>query len=137
MKNLPLEYYEQFPFARKAVIFLRSAKKSNEITNTDVGSWEVSYYLLSHAVELSMKAVARKETGEEPLRLHDKQKLAYKYLDICKFKNHELGVIKRLKNLNNGPGGLRYDNKIKGEFYPFDFRDGVKIVERLLEYFEK
>lgn len=40
-------------------------------------------------------------------------------------------VISELSGLNNGSGGLRYDNPVIGEFLPFTFRDGVLIVERL------
>ncbi len=131
MKNLPLEHYP--PLARKAVIFLNGAKTLNEITNSRVGSWEASYYLLSHAFELAIKAVLKKETGQEPLYTHDKELLAGKY---GKFSDEELKTIKELKLLNNGAGGLRYDNEPQTEFLPSTFKNGVKIVERLLEKFE-
>lgn len=136
MKNLPLDHYSQWPFARKAVIFLKAAKTSNEIINRDVGSWEVSYYLLSHAVELAIKAVAAKETGMSPERTHDKEELALRYMRECHFTDSELTIIRELKGLNNGSGGLRYDNEPQGEFLPSTFSGGIKIVERLLETFE-
>jgi len=134
MKNLPLEHYHSF--ARKAVIFLNAAKTTNEIKNRRVGSEEVAYYLLSHAVELSIKAVAFKETGQEPLRIHDKEELAEQYKKECNFSEIEIEIIKKLKNLNEGPGGLRYDNNPVGSFLPSTFNGGVLIVERLLEKFE-
>lgn len=133
MKNLPLEHYP--PLARKAVIFLRAAKTANEITNRRVGSEEVSYYLLSHAVELSIKAIAQKDTGRFPMT-HDKQELAEQFKDECGFSQNEIETIIKLKNLNQGPGGLRYDNNPQGHFLPSTFKSGVKIVERLLEKFE-
>lgn len=134
MKNLPLEHYP--PLARKAVIFLNAAKNANEITNRRVGSEEVSFYLLSHAVELSIKALAIERTGEAPMRIHDKETLAIKYREVCGFSEEEIHTIRRLKDLNDGPGGLRYDNTPRGQFLPSTFNNGVKIVERLLQEFE-
>jgi HEPN domain-containing protein len=133
MKNVPLEHYP--PLARKAVIFLKAAINAYEITNRTVGSEEVSYYLLSHAVELSIKAVALKENGEPPLRIHDKQELAEQYRDVCGFSDEEMRTIIQLKKLNDGPGGLRYDNQPIGQFLPSIFKEGGKIVERLLDKF--
>lgn len=129
-----MEHYP--PLAKKAVIFLNGAKTLYEITNRRIGSWEASYYLLSHALELSIKAVVLKETGEQPSRIHDKEVLAGKYRDECEFTDDEVDTIIKLKLLNNGPGGLRYDNEPLGQFLPSTFKDGEKIVERLLEKFE-
>lgn len=132
MKNFPLEYYEQWPFARKTVIFLAAAKTSNETTNRNTGSHEVSYYLLSHSVELAIKAVAQFKTGNPPRYTHDKQELSETYKDECAFSDDELETIKELKELNNGSGGLRYENQPNGEFLPLTFNKGVAIVERLI-----
>lgn len=132
MKNLPLEHYEQWPFARKAVIFLVAAKTSNEIVNRTAGSHEVSYYLLSHSVELAIKAVAQHKTGSPPPYMHDKEELSEMFKDECAFTDDELATIKELKELNNGSGGLRYDNEVHGEFLPFTFNRSVAIVERLI-----
>lgn len=134
MKNLPLDIYP--PLARKALIFLRAAKQSNEITNREVGSHEVSYYLLSHAVEVAIKALVLEKTGSEADWIHDKEELADIYQEVCKFTNEERETIHELKELNNGPGGLRYDNMPNTEFLPSTFVNGVKIVERILENFE-
>lgn len=134
MKNLSLEHYP--PLARKAVIFLRAAETTYEVTNRRLGFEEVAYYLLSHAVELSIKAVAQKETGQFPGRTHDKQKLAEQYKNECGFSENEIETIIKLKELNDGPGGLRYDNNPVGQFLPSIFNKGIKIVERLLEKFE-
>jgi len=136
MKHYPLEHYPRWPFARKAVIFLRAAKTSNEITNRDAGSEEVAYYLLSHAVELSIKAVAQLKIGQPPVRGHDKEELAERYREECQFTPDEFETIKALKELNNGPGGLRYENQPQREFLPSTFSAGAKIVERLLENFD-
>ena len=108
----------------------------DEPTNKRVGSWEVSFYLLSHAVELAIKAVAFKETGQYAQRIHDKEELAQQYRIECGFTEPEIETIIKLKELNEGPGGLRYDNHPKGQFLPSTFKKGVKIVERLLEEFE-
>lgn len=134
MKNLPLDHYP--PLARKALIFLNSAKSAEEIPNRRIGSEEASYYQLSQAVELSIKALVKEETGKTPPRIHDKQELAERYRDICSFTDNEVDTIIKLKQLNNGPGGLRYDNEPIGQFLPSTFQKGVKIVERLLERFE-
>ncbi len=134
MKNLPLEHYP--PLARKAVIFLNAAKNAYEIPNRRVGSEEVSFYLLSHAVELSIKALAKEKTGKAPRHIHDKEELAVKYRDVCGFSEEEIKTIRKLKDLNDGPGGLRYDNTPRGQFLPSTFENGVKIVEKLLENFE-
>lgn len=134
MKNLPLENYP--PLARKAVIFYRASQNSHEITNRTVGSEEVSYYLLSHALELAIKAVVFHKIEEEATWIHDKDELANKYQHICKFSKKEREVIHELKELNNGPGGLRYANEPQAEFLPSTFHDGSNIVERLLKEFE-
>jgi HEPN domain-containing protein len=97
-----------------------------------MGSWEVSYYLLSHALELSIKAVAQSKTGKEPARIHDKEELADRYRAECQFNERELDIVRRLKELNNGPGGLRYENDAQGKFLPSVFESGVAIIERLL-----
>jgi HEPN domain-containing protein len=136
MKTLPLEHYSQWPFARKAVIFLNAAKTANEITNRTVGSEEVSYYLLSHSVELAIKAVAHLKTGQMPPRTHDKQELAELFKDECDLTEAELSTIRELKELNNGPGGLRYENEPQAEFLPSTFNAGVKVAEKLLENFD-
>jgi HEPN domain-containing protein len=132
MKNLPLEHYGQWPFARKAVIFLGAAKTANEITNRTVGSHEVAYYLISHAVELSIKAVAQHKTGNPPPFIHDKEELSEMFQAECEFNPGELATIKLLKELNNGSGGLRYENEPVGEFLPSTFNEAVAIVERLI-----
>lgn len=132
MKKLPLDHYKQWPFARKTVIFLDAAKTSNEITNRTSGSHEVAYYLLSHSVELAIKAVAQLKTGSLPPTIHDKEELSELFKDQCGFTEEELSTIKELKELNNGKGGLRYDNEVHGEFLPFTFNKGVAIVERLI-----
>ncbi|GEM_PF-6092545 len=134
MKNLPLEHYP--PLARKALIFLNGAKTLNEISNRRVGSWEASYYLLSHALELAIKAIVLKETGKQPSFVHDKKVLAGKYRTECGFSDEEVNTIIELKLLNNGPGGLRYDNEPQSQFLPSTFKNGAKIVEGLLEKFE-
>ncbi len=134
MKNLPLDYYP--PLARKAIIFLNSAKSGFKITNRQVGSEEATYYQLSQAIEFSIKALVKKETGIAPPRIHEKQILTERYRDICGFSDSEMDTIVKLKQLNNGPRGLRYDNSPIGEFLPSTFNMGVKIVERLLEKFE-
>lgn len=132
MKNLPLDHYSRWPFARKAVIFLSAARNANEPANRMVGSHEVSYYLLSHAVELIIKAVAQLKTGAPPPRIHDKQELSEMFKDECGFSDSELRTIKELKELNNGAGGLRYENEPHGELLPQTFDRGVAIVERLV-----
>lgn len=132
MKSLPLEHYEQWPFARKAIIFLGAAKTANEITNRTVGSHEVAYYLISHAVELSIKAVAQHKTGSPPPFIHDKQELSERFQAECEFGTKELATIKQLKELNSGSGGLRYENEPVGEFLPSTFNESVAIVERLI-----
>jgi HEPN domain-containing protein len=131
MKNYPLDYYKDYPFARKTIIFLNAAKTLNEPENTSIGSWEASYYLISHSIELAIKAVAVKKTGSAPFG-HDKQELSEQFKKECNFTDSELEVIKQLKSLNNGRGGLRYDNQIKSEFLPSYFDDAVAIVERLV-----
>jgi hypothetical protein len=45
-------------------------------------------------------------------------------------------TIKVLKELNDGPGGLRYENEPSGDFRPSIFNAGTMIVERLLEKLE-
>src|SRR2546430_14614113 len=98
MKHLPLNHYS--PLARKAVIFLNGAKTLNLTPNMFEGSGEVSYYLLSHSLELAIKAVALKETGIQPSRIHDKELLAGKYKEECNFTNEEIDTIIKLKLLN-------------------------------------
>lgn len=131
MKNPLPEYYP--PLARKAVIFLNAAKSAYEVTNRRVGSEEVSFYLLSHAVELSIKALL-KYTEKSPKPTHDIEKLAK--TKICGFSEEEMTIIRKLKQLNDGPGGLRYDNTPRGQFLPSTFENGVKIVEKLIEKFK-
>ena len=131
MLNLPPEHYGQWTHVRKAVAFLSAAKLVDEQENRTVDSWEVSYYLLSHAVELIIKGVAEMKTGERAWG-HDKEELSVKYRKVCTFSDEEMKIIKDLKELNNGQGGLRYENQINGEFLPSTFEGGVKIVERLI-----
>jgi len=45
-------------------------------------------------------------------------------------------TIQKLKELNNGQGGLRYENEIIGDPLPSTFDEGILICQRLLEYFE-
>ena len=92
--------------------------------------------MLSHSVELSIKAVAQQSSGDAPLWIHDKQVLAEQYKAECSFSDEEIENIIKLKELNDGPGGLRYENSPRGQFLPSTFKLGVKIVERLLEKFE-
>jgi len=133
VRNFPLEHYEKWPFARKTIIFLAAAKSTNEITNRVAGSHEVSYYLLSHAIEIAIKAVAQSKTGLPPPFTDDKEELSEMFKVECDFSEEELATIKELKELNNGAGGLRYDNEVRGEFLPFTFERGTAIVERLVE----
>lgn len=131
MKNFHLDYYADYPFARKAIIFLAAAKTLQEPQNRSWDSWEVSYYLISHSIELSIKAVIFKKTSSAP-QGHDTQELAEQYRKECGFSDGELETIKHLALLNNGKGGLRYDNQIKAEFLPSYFSDAILIVERLI-----
>lgn len=136
MKALPLEKYSKKPYARKAVIFYNAAKILYEVENRTIGSWEASYYLLSHSIELSIKAVAQFRTRKDPPKIHDKEELAEKYCKECNFTDKEIDTIREVKNLNNGPGGLRYENEIRGEFFPHIFNNGLIVVERLLKILE-
>ncbi len=129
MKKLPLDHYSQWPFARKAVVFLDAAKTSNVITNRTAGSHGVAYYLLSHSVELIIKAVAQYKTESPPPYIHDKEELSELFKEQCNFSAEELVTI---KELNDGSGGLRHENEVHGEFLPFTFNKGVAIVERLI-----
>jgi len=131
MKKFPLDFYSKNPFVRKAIIFLQASKTLDEPTNRSWDNWEASYYLLSHSVELAIKAVAVLKTGDAP-HIHDKQELSEQFKNECSFSDDEMNTIRQLKELNNGPGGLRYDNKVMAEFLPSTFNDGVKIVERLV-----
>lgn len=131
MLNLPPEHYGQWTHVRKAVAFLNAAKLVDEVQNRTSDSWEVSYYLLSHAVELIIKGVAEAKTGETAWG-HDKEQLSEKYRSECGFSDEEMQIIKDLKELNNGQGGLRYENQVNGEFLPSVFDGGVNIVERLI-----
>jgi HEPN domain-containing protein len=132
MLNLPPEHYAQWTHVRKAVAFLAAAKVVDDVQNRTSDSWEVSYYLLSHAVELIIKGVAELKTGETAWG-HDKQQLSEEYRTQCGFSDEEMKTIKDLKELNNGQGGLRYENEVNGEFLPSVFAGGVRIVERLIE----
>lgn len=133
MKHLPKDYYDQWPYVRKAVAFLEAAKVVDEPQNRNIDSWEVSFYLLSHSVELVIKGVAQLKTGKRPPIEHDKQHLSEMFRDECGFSDDEMETIRQLKGLNNGPGGLRYDNQVNGDFLPSTFTEGVQIVERLIE----
>lgn len=130
MLSLPPSHYDQWPLARRALAYLRGASTVSEARNRTIDFWLVSYYLLSHAIELSIKAVVAKVDGDSP-RGHNISRLARQYRQQCNFSNEELRVIDELSVLNNGPGGLRYDNPVVGEFLPFTFHNGVTIVERL------
>jgi HEPN domain-containing protein len=133
MKQLPKDHYNQWPFVRKSLAFLEAAKLLDDPQNRSIDSWEVSYYSLSHSVELIIKGVAQLKTGQEPPREHDKQHLSEMFRKECGFSDDEMETIRQLKELNNGPGGLRYDNQAKGDFLPSTFAEGVQIVERLIE----
>lgn len=132
MLNLPSQHYDRYPYARRALSFLKGAQTTYEPTNRYIDFWVVSYYLLSHSVELSIKAVIKKKL-ELDTRGHNIISLARRYTQECNFSQDELAVINQLANLNSGSGGLRYDNIVEGDFLPFTFRDGVKIIERLFE----
>ena len=134
MKNIPLNFYP--PLARKAKLFLIEAEKGFDTKNRTVGSEEIIFYSISQALELAIKAVVYMKTGVKPIRIHDKELLANIYQKECNFSNDEKDTIIKLKLLNNGPGGLRYDNQPIGEFKPSTFKKASKIVERLLEMFE-
>ena len=71
------------------------------------------------------------KTGSAP-RGHDKKILAEEFRKECNFSRKEMKTIIDLKELNNGPGGLRYENNIKVKFSPSTFTEGVAIVERLV-----
>lgn len=60
MLNLPPQYYDQWPLARRALAYMRGAQTITEIQNRTADFWLVSYYLLSHSVELTIKAVVGK-----------------------------------------------------------------------------
>ncbi len=88
MKKLPLDFYKKWPYARKAVIFLEAAKTLDEIPNRSWDNWEVSYYLISHAIELSIEAVAFNKTGTAPYG-HDKLELSVQFREECGFNDEE------------------------------------------------
>lgn len=124
------------PLARKAMIFLKSAVVLNKPNNRGVGLWESSYYLLSHALELSIKSYVLKSTENYSEKTHDIELLSQKYRTVCSFTDNEMDNIRKLRLLNSGSGGLRYNNTIFAEFLPSTFFNGVKIVERLLKKFK-
>jgi HEPN domain-containing protein len=113
-------------------VFLTGAKTLYEPQNRIVGFWFPAYYNLSHALELAIKAVVQKVTGSSAPRVHDKEELAEQYRELCNFTDSEMQTIKELKNLNNGQGGLRYDNDPEGDFLPSTFTASVELVERLI-----
>jgi len=132
MLNLPEEHYDKYPHAYRALLFLKGAQEAFEPTNRYIGFWIISFYLLSHSIELSIKAVIKLRLDED-VGGHDIADLAERYNHVCNFSEDELRTIGEFNDLNNGPGGLRYDNDAQVNFFPFTFRDGVKIVERLFK----
>ena len=132
MKTMNTDEYNKWPYARRSLLFLQAAKSIYSDDSRAPGSDEVMFYLLSHAIELIIKAIALHKSGSVPPYIHDKQELSEMYREECSFTDKEMEVILRLKELNNGSGGLRYDNQPIGDFSPNIFSDGVLIVERLL-----
>lgn len=120
--------------ARKAQLFALTAEKLHEDRDNINDSEEVAYYLISHAIELSIKSIAKRETGNYP-RIHDKIELAERFKNLCNFTQDEILTIQIIKDLNNGVGGLRYDNPPIGEFRPEYFNNAIKVIERLLNTF--
>lgn len=118
-------------YTQKAKSFLSAAEIVHKASN-DEETTSVAFYLLSHSVELSIKSVAAKSGVMAPPREHDKEVLAERYSTLCCFTPAEIKTITKLKHLNNGAGGLRYANNVRGQFNLELFNEGTHIVTRLL-----
>lgn len=120
------------PLASKALIFLKAAAILRKPKNRVTGLWEASYYLLSHSLELAIKAVVQEATGEQVERIHNIDVLADKYKEVCLLTEADMQTINQFSLLNSGPGGLRYDNLPLTNFLPSTFKKGEEIIEKLL-----
>lgn len=118
-------------FFAKSVSFLAAAKIVHGSGSKDKLE-DVSFYLLSHAFELGVKAIAAATLPSEKIEYtHDKRDLATKYWEVCSFSHQDIEVASKLRDLNNGSGGLRYPNQVVGAFDPNLFDDGAALIEQL------
>ncbi len=117
-------------YKRWSVVYLTGAETLYKIENRRIGSWIPAYYLLTHSLELILKAKILAKIANN----HDVQKLA-KMFDSSETKltDDEKKQILELSKLNIGPGGLRYDNKTEGVFSPKIFVIISDLIKKLLK----
>lgn len=115
----------------RSLAFLRAAERLHEIVNRFVGGWFPTYYLLTHALELGMKARILEQTCQLETG-HNLMRLICGHPDLFDFDEADLTAIKQLMDLNSGPGGLRYPNDIQGDFLPSVFDSCTNITRQLI-----
>jgi hypothetical protein len=117
-------------FKKWAKIYLDSAETLHEIENRNPDYWIVCFYLLSHSLELAFKSnlTSQKVWG------HNLKKLAeiYNVSSQNKLSGEEINQVSMLSKLNEGVGGLRYDNKIDDNFLPSTVKTISTLIKRLI-----
>lgn len=122
-------------FKKWAKLYLDGAETLHEIKNRNPHYWIACFYLLSHSLELALKAYLTLEN----VKGHKLKLLAKKFnkKSNSKITDEEMLKISELVKLNKGQGGLRYDNKIQDNFFPSTFQTISSLIKRLLSLGEK
>ena len=92
---------------------------------------EVVFYLLSHSLELAIKAAVFSKSDTMVIRGHRLLPLTQKYRELLELLDLDIALAYDLGNLNKGSGGLRYPNRYEGDFYPHLYDDAVDVIARL------
>lgn len=123
--NTPLEW------GRYAHSYLQAANKLYEVKNRFIGFWNPAYYLLYHSLELVTKMVLEENGGAPTNHLSTTM-----FDSISKQINalpEECSEVFTLITLNRGPGGLRYENRIKDPRLPKTMEVVSNMLNRVLK----
>ncbi len=118
-----------------AQVYFQAASTLYEIQNRKTASYIPAYYLLYHALELTLKMLI-KESGHnspENHRSHSVTNLIREYSQVFHFDTHELQAVHSLEDLNEGKGQLRYPRDILKEFYPSIFSDVANLIQHVFD----
>lgn len=134
MKNYHPGVYKQK--VSLALAFYLAAIELYDPKNRNFKFYIPSYYLMGHAMELLLKGVWEYENDAIWTQRSHRLTKVYSLIKDLKLSREDERLLEDYDKLNDGRGGLRYDNEPKKEFFPTLFDGEVELFQKVITHIQ-